>query len=512
MERKKQWQQFKSRNQFIGLLLLVVVGGLISTTILMQYGDTLFFSVTQMIVSFSVFVFIFLSRRDPSTKWAWILIVFAIPIVGVALFFLFGRSKRHIVAFKRKIEQNALFDDQYEAFIPVQFKEANPYLQRQYQFLQTIGTRPMYQHTDVQVEIGQQFFDDVRTAVLRAVHHVHLAFYIVREDDVTRPLFEALEAKAREGVEVRFLVDGGGSFNTLSDECIRRFIDAGIKFAFFGEPQSLILDATINWRNHRKIVVIDGTIGFIGGFNLGREYVFGNERTQNWRDTNLRLEGEAVRSLQTVFLGDWYFSTHENFMEQNMLDYAPQYAMLCTEQYVQIITDGPDTQRKPLKNSLYKLIASATQRVWLTTPYLILPDEILYALKAAALSGVDVRISIPGNPDKKMVYLCTQSHIQELLDAGVEIYMLDNTFQHSKVWVFDDHFAACGTANLDYRSLVINFEAMALVSGQKIVGELAAVVEEDFKNSKKIERRYWRERSVVQKLSESFIRLFSPIF
>ena len=489
-----------------------ILGILITASIFIQYANSLILTIFQLLLSFGVFIFIFFSHRDPTTKWAWIIIIFALPILGVSLFFLFGRNKRYIVQFQRKIEQNLQFDYQYEAFVPLQLEHAEIYQQRQYQFLQTIAARPMYQNTHTHVHVGQEFFTELLTAIQGAKHHIHLEFYIVRYDDVTQPIFTALCEQARAGVEVRLLVDAGGSFRTLSDVVIRDLVEAGVLFAFFGDPQSLVLDSTVNWRNHRKVVVIDGTIGFIGGFNLGREYVFGDDKTKNWRDTHLRLVGDAVRSLQTIFLEDWHFSTHEHFASEQSNQYFPECTTVSTTDIVQIISDGPDTRKRPLKNSLYKLINTATQRIWLSTPYLILPNDILQALKSAALSGVDVRISIPGNPDKKMIYRCTQSYIEELIEAGVQIYLLTDTFQHSKVWVFDDEFAACGTVNLDYRSLLINFEAMALLSNNETIEQLAEILATDFQQSQRVELRGWKKRSYYQKVSESCTRLFAPIF
>ncbi|MGL5916438.1 MAG: cardiolipin synthase [Culicoidibacterales bacterium] len=512
MYKRPKWRMLKSRGQFIALFIFVIITVISGTLMFTIYSNSFILSLMQLIVSFIVFTIIFFSHRDPSTKWAWILIVFAIPIVGIILYVLFGRNKKHIKQFQQKIEQNLRFDDCYEAFIPLNLAQMQAYQQRQYQFLQTIVPRPMYQNTQVDVQIGQGFFDELLAAVLQANHHIHLEFYIVRYDDVTQPLFEALCRKAKSGVEVRLLVDGGGSFRTIGDDVIRRLVDAGVLFAFFGDPQSLIIDSTVNWRNHRKVAIIDGKLGFIGGFNLGQEYVFANEKTKNWRDTNISLMGEAVRSLQTIFLGDWYFSTREDFTESGVSDYFPQAEQNFGESIVQIIADGPDTKKHPLKQSLYKLITSATERIWLTTPYLILPDDILQALKAAAISGVEVCISIPGNPDKNLIYRCTQSYIDELLQAGVQIYLLTDTFQHSKIWIFDDQFAACGTANLDYRSLVINFEAMALISQSPAIQQLAEIVAQDFNDSQRIERRVWQQRPLRQKLIESFIRLFAAIF
>ncbi|MGL5382065.1 MAG: cardiolipin synthase [Culicoidibacterales bacterium] len=512
MQKKPKWRMLKSRGRFIALLLMVIAIIVVVTAIFWTYSNSFILSIIQLLISFIIFIAIFFSHRDPSAKWAWILIVFAIPIVGISLFFLFGRNKKHIKQFQQKIEKNREFDDRYEAFVPLILEKMDPYQHRQYQFLQTIAPRPMYQNTTVDVQVGQQFFDQLLVALEQATHHIHLEFYIVRADEVTKPLFDVLVKKAQAGVEVRFLVDAGGSFRTLEDQDIQRLVNAGVLFAFFGDPQSLVLDSTVNWRNHRKVAVIDGTIGFIGGFNLGREYVYADTKTKNWRDTNISLVGEAVRSLQTIFLGDWYFSTREDFTKLNSKAYFPIQAPQMTNGIVQIISDGPDTKKHPLKQSLYKLITMATQRIWLTTPYLILPDDILQALKSAALSGVDVRISIPGNPDKKLVYRCTQSYIDELLQAGVQIYLLAETFQHSKVWIFDDHFAACGTANLDYRSLVINFEAMALVSQREVVAKLAEVLTTDFAHSQRIDRRVWQRRPWWHKVSESFIRLFAPIF
>ncbi|MGL5296774.1 MAG: cardiolipin synthase [Culicoidibacterales bacterium] len=517
-KRRKPWKNNKS--WFNTIAFYIVLASFISITCytLYQSGQLaliyLFLTILAGILSFTVFLYIFLDENiDTSTKWAWILLTALLPGVGIVIYFLFGRTTNRIKSFKLKLVTDAKFADLDKNLTPLHEKIHidNDIERSQIAFIERVTPRPFYHNTQTEVLIGEHFYAELIRMIDSAKDHVHMEFFIVRDDEVSQPIYDAMMRKAREGINVRFLIDAGGSMGTIKEKSLQTLVKSGVKVSFFGRPKALLMDSSANWRNHRKFAVIDGKVGFVGGFNIGNEYVYGNIRTQNWRDTHVKLTGDAVKSIQTAFIQDWYYSTEESVFTKRIETFFPDIQGVNNSGYVKLITDGPDAKQQQVKAVLFKLASSATSRIWITSPYLVPPDELIAVLKTAATSGVDVRIVIPQNPDKRFVYTASESYINELLQANVRVFKLKNCFQHSKIFIIDDIFAMCGSTNFDRRALEINFEDMALYYRHKAVIDLTATVAKDLDNSLEITKELWEKRAWYRHIFESVARLMAPL-
>ncbi len=314
-----------------------------------------------------------------------------------------------------------------------------------------------------------------------------------------------LQQKASEGVDVRLLLDGFGSWR-ISRHQIRRWRAAGIKSSFFFPVTKAGL-LRINYRNHRKVAVIDGRIAFTGGFNVGDNYL-GRGPLGPWRDTHLQIEGSAVHDLQSIFLSDWEFATGESIVG------APYFASREKpgHQLAQIIPSGPDSDWANIRFMYFRMITSATRSVWLTTPYFIPDRSLTTALQTSALAGVDVRIITPGRPDHPPVIWAGRTFMRRLMEAGVKFYEYQDGFIHAKVLTVDGNIASVGTANFDVRSLEMDFEVNALLLGQEITGELDRQFERDLAHSRPVSLDEFIHRPLFTRLKESAARLASPLF
>ena len=347
----------------------------------------------------------------------------------------------------------------------------------------------------------------VAIQIQNAKQHIHIEYYIIRNDDLGHKVVAALAEKAKEGVEVRLIYDGLGCAK-LPRKFFDELTDAGGQVAGFFERKIPVLNKRVsyrhNYRDHRKIVVIDGTTGFVGGFNIGDEYL-GKGPLGYWRDTHLKLNGYAVGMLQVRFFQDWSFAAKE------VLDAEPKYFPkeqdVTGDSAVQIVSCGPDTQWEPIKKGFIALINSAAETIYIQSPYFVLDESVMEALKIAALTGVDVRVMIPCKPDHPFVYWTSYANVGELLAAGARAY--DNGFIHSKTVVVDGLASSVGTANGDVRSFRLNFETNAFVYDREIAAVLKAAFENDINKSTEITKQLYGERSTKIKLKESISRLFS---
>lgn len=514
MPKRKSWKNNKSWSNTILFYLIFAAFVVVAFLSMLQGGYSALIYLAIMFLSLVVFFYIFLDDNiDTSTKWAWILLTVLIPGLGIVIYFLFGRTANKIKSFKRKMTVDQQFSDLDNTITPLHEKIqiTNDIERSQIAFIERVSPRAFYHNTKTEVLIGADFYDELVRSIESATDHVHMEFFIVRDDEVCQKIYDAMMKKAQEGINVRFLIDAGGSMGTVKDKTLKTLIRTGVKVSFFGRPKALLMDSSANWRNHRKFAIIDGKIGFVGGYNLGNEYVFGNVRTQNWRDTHVKLYGDAVKSIQTAFIQDWYYSTEEAVFKKKFTNFFPDQEQYPEPGFVKLITDGPDSTSQQVKAILFKLATSATNRIWITSPYLVPPEEIIAVLKTAATSGVDVRIIIPENPDKRFVYTASESYIHELLRANVRIFKLKNCFQHSKIFIIDDTFALCGSTNLDRRALEINFEDMALYYRHQAVADLTVTVEKDLQNSVEITRDQWEKRPWIHHIFESFARLMAPL-
>ncbi|GAA0138209.1 cardiolipin synthase [Paenibacillus sp. YSY-4.3] len=475
-----------------------------------KFGGTLvsiFQTLTVMTIGFAIFM----ENRNPSSTVAWILVLGLLPVVGLIFYFLFGQNYFKRRNFDKKAEEdrrNYERIDNNAYMLPRDLSQFTPEEQRLLQLSQRLARTPFSMHTRTKVLTnGEETFSSLLKELKKAEHHIHMEYYIYRADDIGREIQKTLIEKAKAGVEVRFMFDAVGSIG-LPKSFIRELEDAGVKVGIYGKVRFLALSSRVNYRNHRKIVVIDGTTGFIGGLNVGDEYLSRNKTYGFWRDTHMLVKGEAVRSLQIIFLQDWKYVTGEKIMSLQYL--SPELETGCGGA-VQIVPSGPDNESRTLKNIFFSMMSSAKKSIWLATPYFIPDDDIFTALKIAGLSGLDVRILFPAKPDKWLPFLASHSYFPELLEAGVKIFEYEKGFLHSKLLIVDGEIATVGTANMDMRSFHLNFEVNALLVQSDSIAQMVKDFERDLLFTKQIEYKAFMEKRLFVRFMESAARLFSPL-
>jgi cardiolipin synthase A/B len=461
-------------------------------------------------VVFIAFV-ISLENRKPAHTITWLVVLGSFPLIGFFFYLMFGRNYRK----QRLFQKKAILDEQ--TFLKFQGQrewaiEQMPIGEHQRPLLQLahrIGKSPVSLATETRVLTnGEETFSTIFEELEKATHHIHLEYYIVRHDEVGQKLKTILIEKAKKGVHVRFLYDAVGSWK-LSKTYIQELRDAGVEIIPFSPVRLPFLSNTINFRNHRKIIVIDGTIGFVGGLNIGDEYLGKDKYFGFWRDTHLWIRGEAVRTLQLIFLQDWYYMTGKTLLTPEYL--SPELVHYDGQGGVQLIAGGPDQKWEVIKHLYFAMITSAQRSIWIASPYFVPDEDILTALKIAALSGLDVRILAPKRPDKKIVFYASRSYFPELLEAGVKIYEYSKGFLHSKIMIVDGELASIGTANMDMRSFHLNFEVNAFLYHTDSTKKLVADFLEDLKEASPIDYETFQQRPLSIRVVESVSRLLSPL-
>ncbi|WP_374720365.1 cardiolipin synthase [Parageobacillus toebii] len=461
-------------------------------------------------VVFIAFV-ISLENRKPAHTITWLVVLGSFPLIGFFFYLMFGRNYRK----QRLFQKKAMLDEQ--TFLKFQGQrewtiEQMPIGEHQRPLLQLahrIGKSPVSLATETRVLTnGEETFSTIFEELEKATHHIHLEYYIVRHDEVGQKLKTILIEKAKKGVHVRFLYDAVGSWK-LSKTYIQELRDAGVEMIPFSPVRLPFLSNTINFRNHRKIIVIDGTIGFVGGLNIGDEYLGKDKYFGFWRDTHLWIRGEAVRTLQLIFLQDWYYMTGKTLLTPEYL--SPELVHYDGQGGVQLIAGGPDQKWEVIKHLYFAMITSAQRSIWIASPYFVPDEDILTALKIAALSGLDVRILAPKRPDKKIVFYASRSYFPELLEAGVKIYEYSKGFLHSKIMIVDGELASIGTANMDMRSFHLNFEVNAFLYHTDSTKKLVADFLEDLKEASPIDYETFQQRPLSIRVVESVSRLLSPL-
>src|SRR5699024_564922 len=448
----------------------------------MEYAGLLLTSV--LIINFILaFTIIFFERKNASSTWAWLMVLFFIPVLGFILYLIFGRKLSHRNIFiwdtksrlgveRRVNEQLAILESDnipYKQEVLRQYKELY-YLHLKHNDAIYSQNNLINLYTD-----GEEKFSALIDDLEAATDHIHMVYYIIRQDQLGTKIADILIKKANEGVDVRLLYDDMGS-RGLGKRFLRRLRHAGVHVEAFFPPKIPKINLKINFRNHRKIAVIDGKIGYIGGFNIGDEYLGKSEKFGYWRDTHLRIQGDAVQTLQTRFILDWNQASRER------IEYNERYYIKAIEHSdvgVQIVSSGPDSDWEQIKYGYIKMILAAKEYVYIQTPYFIPDESLMDALRIAALSGVKIKIMIPNKPDHVFVYWATLSYVGELLNEGAEIYLYQNGFLHAKTIVVDGKVSSVGTANIDVRSFRLNFEVNAFLYDVKMAEKLVAAFKED---------------------------------
>lgn len=458
---------------------------------------------------------VFFERRNPTSTWLWLMVLTFLPGIGFLLYLFIGQDLSKKKLFKIKEEEDYCFRDlalvQEKQIGEDQYKYKDPNHMRYEDLIKMhlISSESFFTQ-DNSVDIffeGEDKFKVLMESIEKAQSYIHMQYYIFKSDGLGRRIIDLLCKKAEEGVEVKLLVDGMGG-RKLSKKHMIKLKSAGGEIGVFFPPFVPFVSLRINYRNHRKICIIDGKEAFVGGFNIGDEYIGLSKKFGYWRDTHIRIRGSSISSLQWRFFLDWRFATGKEITRcQTYL--AEEDTLGRTG--IQIVSSGPDSRWPSVKDGYLKMISNAKERVYIETPYFIPDDSIFEALRIAGLSGLDVRVMIPCKPDHPFVYWASMSYIGELLQAGVRFYTYEKGFLHSKVLLMDDFVSSIGTANLDIRSFKLNFEVNAFLYDEVINLKLKDKFLSDLQYCKEITLQEYNNRSRIVKVKESFSRLLSPI-
>lgn len=501
----------KHRFQISIFLLIVIILVVITRDFWENWFIGMFFLVFS-VIGMAISVVIFLENRQPSKTITWLVVMAFNPVIGTIFYMLFGQSyrKKKLFAAKAERDELALFEYQERSTSsPSSFVNEGEHRLLLSRLSQRLGRTPVSVHTDTQVLTnGEETFSRLIEELQNAKHHIHIQYYIFRNDELGNTILNLLKNKAKAGVEVRFLYDAVGCWD-FTDTFIDELQLSGIQAVSFLPVVFPLFSNKVNFRNHRKIVVIDGEVGFVGGLNIGDEYLGKDPYYGFWRDTHLWVKGEAVRSLQFIFLQDWFHMTEERLSD-------PPYFPADLPQYegsgaVQMVAGGPDHQWEVIKHLFFSMIVSAKRSIWIASPYFIPDEDILGALKVACLSGIDVRLLVPSKPDKRIVFYASRSYFPELLEAGMQIYTYQKGFMHSKVIIVDGELASIGTSNMDMRSFHLNFEVNCFLYNTPSVRKLATDYEDDLRNTEQIDPEAFAKRPLRQRIAESLARLASPL-
>jgi cardiolipin synthase len=484
-------------------------------------GNTIFvlrnvLTVVYLISVFVICLMIVFENRNPVKTLSWLLVVLFVPVIGVIVYFFFGRNYRKQKIYSRKsMADSARLADHADRQVKllssflageseaVRSKAHLIHLMlRNNRSLLTIDNR-----IDLLVN-GQQTFPAMLDAIASATHFIHLEFYRFEPDKLGMEFSDLMKRKAKEGVKVRVIYDDVGSWN-IRKPYIKMMREAGVQIHTFHPVRFPSFSSKINYRNHRKILVVDGKVGFVGGLNIADKYLRGLPDLGPWVDTHLRLEGEAVAALDRVFIADWDFVTGEELPPDGSLEYVVRTGNKCL---VQVASSGPDTDWATIMQVYFSAISTAKSSIYLTSPYFSPDESLLTALKTAALSGVDIRMIFPEYTDSIIANWNTRSYISELLEAGVRVFLYRAGFIHSKYLLVDNIFSSVGSPNVDVRSFDLDFEVTALIYDEDFALRLGVLFAEDLKKCSEVKREEWMKRPKRVRYKESIARIFGPLY
>ena len=461
-------------------------------------------------------IVIFLEKRNAGSTWAWLLVLYFIPILGFILYLILGKKlpKGHLFKWedRNKIGIEEMISEQLSLFRSERFTPSNELIQYYKGLIyMLLDNNDAILTTNNSIQIftdGNHKFRSLFDDIKNAQDTIHLQYYIFKSDNLGGQLIQLLTEKAKQGIKVRILYDDLGSRGTRKKH-FRDLIAAGGEVEAFFPSSFPLINFRINYRNHRKLVIIDGRIGYVGGFNVGDEYLGLNKRFGYWRDTHLRMIGNSVHAIQTRFILDWNQASESNDIAYSANLFPTIQSSGQTS--MQIVTSGPDSEWEHIKYGYIKMISYARESIWIQTPYFIPDASLLDALRIACLTGKDVRIMIPNKPDHPFVYWATYFHVGELLKAGAKIYIYDNGFIHAKTIIVDGKLASVGTANIDVRSFKLNFEVNAFLYDEEIGVSLTESFNKDLIVSTELTLDQYKQRSLKIRFKESISRLLSPI-
>lgn len=467
-----------------------------------------------LVIYIGVIITILLENRNVNKSFSYIFLLVFFPIIGLVVFYYFGRDfrKRYKLRLREALNHESISYlrqklIQHHGMVLEYLKRAYPGTYKTAQMLSTIENSLVLAGNQVKLLLnGEEKFPAIFEAIKEARHHIHLEYYILSYDDVGRQLLELLVQKSKAGVEVRVIVDGVGSNNLKN--LPQEFTKNKIPFHVF-MPVAFTNLASPNYRNHRKILVVDGKVGFVGGLNMDDRYWNTGKHRLFWRDTHLKIEGPAVNMLQLNFKLTWdYLSKDKIPAAEPFFNYSFDHS---TDTPITISSSGPISPRPSGMDSMVSLIHNAKSAVRITNPYFIPSDELRSAMITAALSGLRVELLLPGISDSKLVQYASNSYLTPLLENGVDIYFYQKGFLHAKTMTIDEDVSMIGTLNTDIRSFYINFEIAAVIYDRELTSKLNKVFADDLHDSEMIKLSKWNQRSVATRLLESTCRLFTPI-
>ena len=465
------------------------------------------------IIAASAAITILLKNINPTKTLSYIIVLIFFPFLGLVVYYLFGQEYRKNKIFNRKnvLNQSIIKSIQEDfKFDEKEIQKVDNYLDEKVKLVNLLyssDNSPLTLHNDIEIlKDGNIKFPKLIQDLKSAKHHIHLEYYIIKDDKIGTEILNILCEKAKEGIEVRLTYDDVGS--KISVGMKRKLTDSGVEHYPFMPVLFSRFTGKMNYRNHRKIAIIDGVIAYVGGINIEDEYLNDESKNHFWRDTHVRIVGEAVKSLQIYFFTTWDFVSNQKFQIEKV--YFPDTE--CTKNVaLQIAASGPDTDWANIMEAMFTAIATAEEYIYITTPYFVPNDEIITALVVAAKSGLDVKLIIPKKSDSKIVKHATNSYLDKLLEAGAKVYRYKKGFIHAKTMVVDDIFSTVGTANMDYRSFNINFEVNAFIYDKGTSKILKQHFFDDLQECEAVDYEDYLQRSRYKKIKESVCRLWSPL-
>lgn len=465
----------------------------------------LIFQILYVATALGTMIVVISENRNPLKTISWVLVLLLLPLVGLIIYYFFGEDSR-----KQRLISNKMYKKLNRRSIGRKelLETLNP--PNEYKglvnLLNRLKSSPLYGGSSVKFySDGVSKFEDLFAELEKAEKHIHIQYYIFLDDEVGRKTRDILVRKASESVEVRLIYDDVGSWKAKRD-FFKDMQVRGVEVQPFLKVAFKILTSRVNYRNHRKIVVIDGKVGFLGGMNIADRYIQG-VRFGIWRDSHLKIEGKAVAGLQTSFLIDWYSSRKEFLASDTYYPVLENKG----DNMIQLATSGPVGRYKDIHLGILQAISNAKESVYIQTPYFIPTDSLLQAMQMAAMRGVDVRLMLPRHSDTTFVHIATMSFLKEVLDAKVSVYFFEAGFLHSKLMTIDNSLTITGSANMDIRSFEHNFEIDAFIYNEETCRRAQEIFIEDMGRSTLLLVEEWDKRSRFSKFKESVMRLFSPL-
>ncbi len=473
----------------------------------MLYINWIFFLIYGL-VALGVGLTVLMENRQPTKALVWLLVLVFVPVLGIVLYFFFGQNTR-----KERIISRQSLDELSRRSMMGYVEQKNLSVPEEYKPLMRMlaheGWALPFKNNEVEIFTdGYQFFPALLREIAQAKHHIHIDTYIFNDDALGQVVADALIDKANEGVEVRVIYDSVGSWSVKSS-FFERMRDAGVDVHAFMPVKFPAFTSKVNYRNHRKLCVVDGKVGFIGGMNIAARYVTGRNG-RKWRDTHLRVVGGAVYGIQSAFLVDWFF------VDRTLISDRRYYPEIDNQDHndclAQVVTSNPTSEWPEIMNAYVRILLQAKKYVYMETPYFLPTETFTSALRICALSGVDVKLMIPSKADAKVVEWASRSYVMQALEDGVDVRLYEDGFNHSKLLIADDTLCSCGSTNIDFRSFDNNFESNIFFYDHEVTKRMKQVFLDDLEHCVAVkDLKDIENRSFFSRLWESIVRLFSPL-